>query len=248
MISIERIGSVAIVRLANGKVNALDVETLDELTGLLADLGRSDARAALITGEGKVFCAGVDLFRYLDGGAAYAERLLPALSRTFETLFGLPIPTVAAVQGPAIAGGCVLASACDRRLLADTAQIGATELAVGVAFPVAALEIVRYACGPRSDDVVFGAGLYQGAAAVDAGLVHELSPEDTLLDRALEAAERLGALNPAAFRLAKAQLHRAVSDRISADEEAVDAEVRRVWVAADTVAAVRASLDRTVRR
>jgi enoyl-CoA hydratase/carnithine racemase len=248
VISIERIGSVAIVRLANGKVNALDVESLDELTGLLADVGRSDARAALITGQGRVFSAGVDLFRYLDGGAAYAERLLPALSRTFETLFGLPIPTVAAVQGPAIAGGCILACACDVRLLADTAQIGATELSVGVAFPVAAVEILRYACGPHCDGVVLGAGLYQGEAAVDAGLVHELAPADTLFDRAVEAAERLGALNPAAFRLAKAQLHRPVTDRIAADAPSVDAAAARVWGSAETVAAVRASLDRTVRR
>jgi enoyl-CoA hydratase/carnithine racemase len=248
VINIERIGPVALVRLANGKVNALDVETLDELTGLLADLGRSDARAAVITGEGKVFSAGVDLFRYLDGGAAYAERLLPALSRAFETVFTLPVPTVAAVQGPAIAGGCILACACDRRLLADTAQIGATELAVGVAFPVAALEILRYACGSRAGEVILGAGLYQGAAAVEAGLVQEVVPAGTLLDQAVQAAEQLGGLGRAAFELAKAQLHRPVTDRIAADAASVDAAARRVWVAADTVASVRASLERTVRR
>jgi enoyl-CoA hydratase/carnithine racemase len=248
VISIERIGSVAVVRLAIGKVNALDVESLDELTGLLADVGRSDARALVVTGEGRVFSAGVDLFRYLDGGAAYAERLLPALSRTFETLFGLPIPTVAAVQGPAIAGGCILACACDLRLLADTAQIGATELAVGVAFPVAALEILRYTCGSRADRVVLGAALHQGPAAVAAGLVHEVTPADTLFPRAMESAERLGALNPVAYRLTKAQLHRPVADRIAADAPSVDGAAARVWASAETVEAVRASVERTVRR
>jgi enoyl-CoA hydratase/carnithine racemase len=248
VISIERIGSVAIVRLAIGKVNALDVESLDELTGLLADVGRSDARAVVVTGEGRVFSAGVDLFRYLEGGAGYAERLLPALSRTFETLFGLPIPTVAAVQGPAIAGGCILACACDLRLLADTAQIGATEVAVGVAFPVAALEILRYTCGSRCESVVLGAGLHQGQAAVAAGLVHEVTPADTLFQRAMESAERLGALNPVAYRLTKAQLHRPVVDRIAADAPSVDAAAARVWASAETIEAVRVSLDRTVRR
>jgi enoyl-CoA hydratase/carnithine racemase len=244
----ERTGSVAVVRLANGKVNALDVEMLDELTGLFSDLGGSDARAALITGEGKVFCAGVDLFRYLDGGAAYAERLVASLSRTYETLFALPMPTVAAVQGPAVAGGCILACACDWRVLADTAQIGATELAVGVPFPFAALEILGHACGSHSGAVIFGAGMHRGTAAVDAGLVHEIVPADALLDRATAVADRLAALNPAAFRLAKTQLHQPVTDRIAANAASVDPAVARRWAAPDTVASVRASLERTVRR
>ena len=96
--------------------------------------------------------------------------------------------------------------------------------------------------------MIFGAGLYQGTAAVDAGLVHEIVSAETLPDRAAAVAEQLAGLNPAAFRLAKTQLHRPVTDRIAADAPSVDPAVGRVWVAADTVASVRASLQRTVRR
>lgn len=248
MTTIERSESVAVVRLASGKVNALDVDVLDHLAGVLDEVAASDARAVVLTGEGRAFSAGVDLFRYLDGGPAYAEQLVPALSRAFTTLFALPLPTVAAVNGAAIAGGCILACACDRRLLAEGASIGATELTVGVPFPVAALEVVRAACGDRADEVVLGAALHQGRAAVDAGLVHEVVPADGLLERALAVAGELGSLRPPAFRLAKAQLRRPVLDRIAADAPTVDPEVTAVWSSPATVDAVRESLERTVRR
>ena len=104
----------------------------------------------VITGAGRVFSAGVDLNRVLEGGADYTDRLIPALSDVFDALFCFPGPTVAAINGAAIAGGCVLACACDRRLISPDAGIGAAELRVGVPFPVAALEVMRYACGrPR---------------------------------------------------------------------------------------------------
>jgi len=247
MITLHRAGPVAVLSLANGKVNALNLELLEALALRLAEVAATDARAVVITGEGRAFSAGVDLFRYLEGGPAYAERLIPALSAAFIALFELPLPTVAAVNGAAIAGGCIIACACDRRLLAEGARIGATELSVGVAFPVSALEILRHACGDRAEDVILGAGLHEGVGAVATGLVHEVVPLDGVVARAIEVAEGLGGINPEAFRLAKAQLHRPAMDRIAA-AASVDAAVQRVWTAPETIAAVQASLDRTVRR
>jgi len=116
-----------------------------------------------------------------------------------------------------------------------------------VAFPVSALEILRHACGDRAEDVILGAGLHEGVGAVATGLVHEVVPLDGVVARAIEVAEGLGGINPEAFRLAKAQLHRPAMDRIAA-AASVDAAVQRVWTAPETIAAVQASLDRTVRR
>ena len=136
VLSVGRDGPVATVTLTRGKVNAIDVEVLDELATTLGTLERdADVGAVVITGAGRAFSAGVDLRRVVDSGPSYVEHLVTGLRRTLEVLFCFPKPTVAAVDGAAVAGGCILACACDRRLMADGARIGASELAVGVPFP-----------------------------------------------------------------------------------------------------------------
>jgi enoyl-CoA hydratase len=130
MLSTEDRDDVVVLRIEHGRVGALDVELLNALTEAVAAYDR----AVVITGSGSSFSAGVDLRRTLDGGRSYTEELLVALSRTFRAVFDHPRPTVAAVNGHAIAGGCVLALACDLRLMSG-GRIGLTELAVGVPFP-----------------------------------------------------------------------------------------------------------------
>ena len=105
------------------------------------------ARAVVITGSGSVFSAGVDLQRIVAGGPSYVREFLPALSDSFMAIFDHPGPVVAAVNGHAIAGGCVIAAACDVRLMAH-GKIGLAELSVSVPFPPVAMEIMRYAVGP----------------------------------------------------------------------------------------------------
>ena len=111
MLSTEDRGDVTVLRIEHGRVGAMDAELLDALTEAVAG---SD-RALVITGSGSAFSAGVDLRRILDGGTPYTEQFLTALSRMFRAVFDHPRPTVAAVNGHAIAGGCVLALACDVR-------------------------------------------------------------------------------------------------------------------------------------
>ena len=160
----------------------------------------------VITGAGRAFCAGVDLRRVVESDPGYVEQLVTGLRRTLETLFCFPKPTVAAVNGAAVAGGCILACACDRRLMADDARIGASELAVGVPFPVAALEILRHACGSRTEDLVLRAGLLDAHEALTIGMVHEICPGNAVLERARAAAAELAGRAPLAFALAKEQL------------------------------------------
>ena len=113
MISVEEHDGVALVRLDHGKVNALDLELLTAITATMSRL--ADAPAVVLTGARTVFSAGVDLRRIADGGPAYVREFLPALSQAFLAVFDHPRPLVAAVNGHALAGGCVLAAACDLR-------------------------------------------------------------------------------------------------------------------------------------
>jgi enoyl-CoA hydratase len=244
VIDVEQHDSVVVLRLDQGKVHALDDVLLGELAESLDAVERSDARAVVLTAAGRVFSAGVDLQKVLDGGSAYLERSLPLLISTFNRLFSYPLPVVAAVNGAAVAGGCILACACDRRILVEGGRIGASELLVGVPFPVSALEILRWACGDKTEEVVLSGKLYSSDEAVAVGLAHEVVAPFDLLERALVVAGELGAVAPEAFRLAKAQLRRPAVERIAADTPGVDPEVLGVWASAETTASIRAQVER----
>jgi enoyl-CoA hydratase/carnithine racemase len=244
VLGVTRNGPMATIELTRGKVNAIDVEVLEEL-GATLDRLEHDAGvgAVVITGAGRVFSAGVDLRAVVDGGPHYAERLIEGLRVGLEALFCFPKPTVAAVNGAAVAGGCILACACDRRLIAEDARIGASELAVGVPFPVAALEILRHVCGTDTEDLVFTARLLDAHEAAAIGMVHEVLPGDKLLERALAVAAELSALTPVAYRLAKHQLRRPALERMRSDA-ALDSEAAGEWAAPHTAQRLREQLDR----
>lgn len=246
MIEIQTVGTVQVLALSSGRVNALDVELLEELTAAVRELQDSGAGPLVVTGAGRVFCAGVDLNRVLHGGAEYADRLIPALSDAFVALFGYPGPTVAAINGAAIAGGCVLACACDRRLIGPDAQIGTTEVRVGVPFPAAALEVIRHACGDHAEEVLLGGGLHRGDDAVASGLAHRVVADD-LVGAAVAEASDLGEISADAYRHTKAQLRAPVLARIGEADD-IDREVRQLWGAEQTRQRIADSLERLRRR
>jgi enoyl-CoA hydratase len=238
--------TVQVVTLSSGRVNALDVELMEELTGAVRELQHSGAGALVLTGAGRAFSAGVDLNRVLDGGADYIDRLIPAISEMAIAVFGYPGPTVAAINGAAIAGGCVLACACDRRLISPDAQIGATEVRVGVPFPAAALEVARYACGDHAEEVVLGARTYRGADAVACGLAHRVVAED-LIEAAVAEASGLGEYPLDAYAHTKSQLRAPILARIR-QGGGIDDEVRRLWATDQTRQRITDSMESLRRR
>src|SRR3990172_4729653 len=119
---------IAVLTLTHGKANALDIEFCEALAARFRELRTSAAKAVVITGQGRMFSAGVDLKRLSEGGADYIRKFLPALHRLYDTVFFHPRPVVAAINGHAIAGGCVLACCADRRIMANEGgRIGVTE-------------------------------------------------------------------------------------------------------------------------
>jgi enoyl-CoA hydratase/carnithine racemase len=230
------VGSTAVLTLASDKVNALDIEVFGELASFVGICEQDPGITALVvTGEGPVFSAGLNVSEVLARDAGYTADLLDVLQDTLLRIFTSPIPTVVAVNGPAIAGGCLLACAFDRRLIADSARIGVTELKVGVAFPTVAVELLRHVCGHRAEPLMFDAGLLPAEEAVRVGLAHQSLPAAELLDAAVAAADGLASLDPAAYALAKASSRRAVLDAIGHGAgRSIDAEVRAHWQAEGT--------------
>jgi enoyl-CoA hydratase len=233
-------GSVRVVRMRHGKVNVLDLELLLALRDTFA--GLRDAAAVVLTGEGTCFSAGVDLRRLLDGGTEYTAEFLPALGAACRGVFTHPRPVVAAVNGHAIAGGCILAAACDRRLM-SAGTIGVSELAVGVPFPTVPLEVMRFAAGPATSDLVLSARTMSAADAVATGLIDRVVAPEDLMDSALGEAERLARLPAQTFALTKTQLRREAVGRMDADEP-VDAErVLAAWTSTEVRGAIAGFLE-----
>lgn len=217
-------GDVAVLTLNHGPVNALDLELLTALPGALA--GAGDAPVVL-TGAGRCFSAGVDLKRIVDGGVPYVEQFLPALSTAALAVFDHPRPVVAAVNGHALAGGCVLAAACDVRLMSG-GTIGLTELAAGVPFPTVPLEIMRHAVGAAVNRLVLTAVRLDAAEAHRIGLVDEVVTDD-LVGAAVSQAARLAVTPAVVYERAKRQLREPAHARIAARRDVDDPGVVALW-------------------
>lgn len=245
MIEISHAHGVTVLTLAHGKANALDLELCGALQRAI--LEQSDAEAVVLTGRGSIFSAGVDLVRYVEEGAGYAREFLEALRQMFEALVSCERPVVAAINGHAIAGGCLLAAACDLRLLAEgKAQLGVPELLVGLPFPRAAVALMESVVPPgRRREVLLTGRTWSGVAAIDRGLADRLVPPDALLDTAIADSQAMGAIDRVQFTQTKRHLLRDVIDGASASEW--DSVVER-WTSPAAGDAIRSYLERTLRK
>jgi enoyl-CoA hydratase len=233
--------NVAVVTIRHGRGNTLDIELCDALAKCFDDLRTADARAVLITGQSRIFCAGVDLKRVTTEGIDYVRRFIPALHRLSEAVFFHPKPVVAAINGYTIAGGCVLACCADRRIMARArGRIGVIELVVGVPFPALALEVIRYAVPSRHfHEVTFSGATYDSAAALERGLVDEVVEADALMEHALGVAQKMALLPPLAFAHTKNQMRLPVAERMARSGAEIDKRVAEIWSDPETLKGVR---------
>lgn len=157
--------------------NALGTRAMETI---LAKLDEAGGKPLLITGEGNAFSAGLDLKEVAGFDLAAAQSFLSLLERMVDALYRYPGPTVALVNGHAIAGGCVLTLACDARIVADvqSARIGLNEVALGLRFPPSILELARRRIPPNHlATVVLGAGLHRPDEALRLGMVDTVSSD-----------------------------------------------------------------------
>jgi enoyl-CoA hydratase len=241
---------IAVVTLAYGKVNALDTEFCQALATRFAELRTSDAKAVVLTGQGKAFSAGVQLIKLSDGGESYIRQFLPALHQLYETVFFHPKPVVAAINGHAIAGGAVLACCADRRIMArGQSRIGVTELLVGLPFPSLAFEAVRVTLPARYlPEVLYSGATYEPDAALERGWIDAITePADLLVD-AFAVAQKLAALSPAAYAHTKAQLRQPVAEHYARSGRATDKAAADIWCAPASLTYIRAYVARTLKK
>jgi enoyl-CoA hydratase len=250
MIELEERGAVTILRMARGKGNALNIEFCAALIDALNKLESASARAVVITAQGSVFGAGVDLPALVAGGREYLREFLPLMQRSFERLATFPKPVVAAVNGHAIAGGAILTLACDQRLLArGTARFGLTEVLVGVVFPAWALEIARFATPAEHFPTLICTGrTWNPEESLARGLVDELVEPEQLLERACEVAAEMGAVLRTTFVTTKLAVRRPMIETARRVAAETDAAVLAHWCSPEVLRQIEAFAARTIKR
>ena len=207
-------GGVAVVRIDDGKANAISPDVADALDEAVAR-AESDARALMLVGRPGRFSAGFDL-SHMKSGDEPAQSLVAAGARLAMRIYGLGIPTVAACSGHAVAMGALLLLSCDTRLAATGEfRIGLNEVAIGLGLPVFAVELARDRLDPRRfAEATMQAQLYDPDAAAEVGFVDRVVMADVLEADALAVAARLAELRTGAYLHTKVRARQRTIDRV----------------------------------
>lgn len=240
MISVAKEGNVAVVTMDDGKANALGTQTLRSLQHTFA--GLHDADAVLLTGRAKIFCGGLDLGEVATLKEAALTEFITLFHDVFRAVFAFNRPLVIAASGGAVAGGAILLCCGDVRLGGDDAGlVGVNETRLGIEFPAAALEIVRYSLEPRAAHRALVLGeLFDKKTALSLGFFDELVASDTLLGRALEKTKDAAKASPRAVQETKHALRAQAMQRIDAGR-AMQGFVQ-AWTNVDTQKRIAAAL------
>jgi methylglutaconyl-CoA hydratase len=227
-------GEVGTITLARPeKRNAISPEMIGDLLGVLDEAEHSVARVVILTGAGSAFCAGMDLeaLRNLstqtqEQHAADAERM----GKMFYRVYSFPKPLIAAVNGPAIAGGTGLATLADFTLTVPEAKFGYTEARIGFLPAVVSVFLLRQVGEKITRELLLTGKIFDAAEAHQLGLVTEIVAADKLMNRARELGTALAALSPTSLKITKRLILRWNEKEIQRDLEIAireSAEIRR---------------------
>ena len=214
-------GVVTITLDSPERRNALDEELATQLRQAVRDVAADPgARCAVITGAGRAFCSGADLgeFRRQESGGVLPRReMLGAYYRTFLDVRDLAVPTIAAVNGPAIGAGLNLALVCDLRIAGASARFGATFVRLGIHPGGGATYMLARLLGPaRAAEMLLSGDLVDGARALEMGLVNRLVDDTELPAAAAGLAAMIAANAPRAVRATKRALRLALDADMAA--------------------------------
>jgi len=217
--------SVATITLNRpDKRNAISFQLVAELGTALDEIERSPAHVVILTGTGKAFCAGMDLEELKSLlGKTHDENVKDSalMAEMFRRLYEFPLPTIAAVNGAAIAGGTGLATMCDFTLAVPEAKFGYTEVRIGFV-PAIVSSILVWQVGHKiARDLLLSGRLFDAAEAHRHGLVNEVVAPETLIARAKELAAQILENSPSSVKATKKLINSFIA--VQLDQQIADA-------------------------
>ncbi len=225
VIKAEHRDNVAVLKLNRGVTNALNLRLVNQLAENLQEVRDNSDLCSLVLGgsNDKFFSIGFDIPELFELSRKEFRVFYQAFNRVCMDLYTLPKPTIAALTGHAIAGGCILALCCDYRFIAEGRRLmGLNEVKLGIPVPYPGDCLLRHLVGPRNAREIMGCGeFYHPEDSLQLGMVDQVLLLEQVLPRAIEKAELLGALPQKAFAMikrnrvevVKAQVQRHLSKR-----------------------------------
>jgi methylglutaconyl-CoA hydratase len=218
------------------KRNAISFELVEELMAALDEIEKSPSNVLIVTGTGKAFCAGMDLEELKSlVGKTHDENVKDSatMARLFRRLYEFPKPTIAAVNGAAIAGGTGLATMCDFTLAVPEAKFGYTEVRIGFV-PAIVSSILVWQVGHKiARDLLLTGRLFAAAEAYRFGLINEIVSPEKLLDRAKELAAQLMENSPSSVRATKRLINSFIATQLDEQIAAAIEDNARIRTTAD---------------
>jgi len=196
----EEQGAVTSVTLNRPPLNVMNIEMLDEMATALRRVVEKEPKVLLLKAEGKAFCAGVDVSDHTEEKASL---MISSFHRVFHIMSGMMTPTIAAVRGACLGGGCELATFCDLVIASENAKFGQPEIKVGVIAPVAAAFFPKMIGSRRTLELLLTGKTIDAAEACRIGLINEVVPDDRLEEAVEETVGNLTALSGPVLRLNK---------------------------------------------
>ena len=215
-ILVTRTGRVATITLNRPKaLNALNSQVMTEVTTAAAELDKDPGVGAIIvTGNEKAFAAGADIKEMAE--LSFADVYWADFFELWSKFAATRTPTIAAVAGYALGGGCELAMMCDILIAADTAKFGQPEIKLGVLPGMGGSQRLTRAIGKaKAMDLILTGRTIDATEAERAGLVSRLVPADSLIDEALAVAETIAGMSLSASRMAKEAVNRAFESSLT---------------------------------
>ena len=248
MLRLEREGQLATITLTRPeKRNAISTQMIEELLGALDDCERGPERVVIITGEGAAFCSGMDLDALKAIAEQSAEQNLEdsrRMARMFRRLWAYPKPLIAAVNGPAIAGGCGIATLCDFTLAVPEAKFGYTEVRIGFIPAIVSVFLVRQVGEKRARDLLLTGRILEAEEAQRISLVTQIVPTERLMDAARVLAASLMANSPSSVFETKRLMRRYAETEVDRELEMAVEENAKIRVTADFREGVAAFLEK----
>jgi methylglutaconyl-CoA hydratase len=231
------------------KRNAISFELIDDLMAALAAARESAAQVVILTGAGQAFCSGMDLesLKTLSAAGRSVEENLKdseSMARLFRSIYDFPQPAIAAVNGPAVAGGTGIATACDFTLASTEAKFGYTEVRIGFIPAIVSSLLKRQVGEKHARDLLLTGRIFGAQEAYRMGLVNEVLEPDKLMPRARELAAALMENSPTSLRLTKALLSEYAREQLDREMKLGQEENARIRATDDFREGVAAFLEK----